>query len=202
MSKASRAVANRRAVIGFSSGKFGMHAPERLKLLANRSYLYGASSSPKIVFVISFDAEKVSFFYESELRELGRAAPLRREQSWIFCDLAQRGTKTALEQARGAFASTKQPFYAQQIVELEAKLAGDAERAPEESVDKFVGAIIYLVPSTQPIECDPWYAAEEYGGVIGQKLDDGRWAYRVDTTAELARKAKADSRFVVVDGGE
>lgn len=201
MSKASRAVANRRAVIGFSSGKFGMHAPERLKLLANRSYLYGASSAPKIVFVVRFDDEKVSFFYESELRELGRAAPLRREQSWIFCDLAQRGTKTALEQARGAFASTKQPFYAQQIAELEAKLAGDAERAPEESVDKFIGEVIFLISSAQPGNKDPWYAAEEYGGVGRRKLDDGRYVYRVDTTAELAQKAKADPRFVVVDGG-
>ena len=198
MSKASRAVANRRAVIGFSGGKFGMHAPERLRLLANRSYLYGASSSPKIVFVVEADDERVSYFYESELRTLGRAAPLRREQSWIFCDLAQRGTKTALEQAREAFASTKHPLHAQRIAALEAKLAGDAGRVPEESVDRFVGEIVYLVPSAQPGEGDPWYAAEEYGGVGRQKLEDGRYVYRVDTTAELARKAKTDPRFVVV----
>ena len=200
MSKASRAVATRRVVIGFSGGKFGMHAAEQAKLLPNRSYFYGASSAPKIVFVVRFDDEYVYFHYESELREFGRDALLRREQRWIFCDLAHRGTKTAREQARSAFASTANPFYAKQIAELTAKLAGDVERAPEESVDRFVGEVIYLVSSAQPGDKDPRYAAEEYGGVGRRKLDDGRYVYRVDTTAELAQKAKADPRFVVVDG--
>ena len=199
MSKASRAVANRRAVIGFSGGVFGAHAPAQIKLLPGRSYSYGASSSPKTVYVVSVEGEWVTYRYASDLRTLGKSAPLRREQSWVFCDLAHRGTTTTLNQDRVAFSTTGHPVYADRVALLEAKLAGDAERAPEESLDAFIEEVVFLAPGPSA-DGDLWYAAEEYGGVSGRRLPDGSYIYRVSTTVELARAAKADPRFVEYTG--
>ena len=186
-------------VLGFSDGKFRAHAPAQMKILPGRSYFYGASSSPKTVFVISVDDEWVTYHYTSALRTCGKDAPRRREQRWIFCDLAHRGTTTTLSQDRASFSMTGHPVYADRIALLEAKLAGDAERAPEESLDVFIEEVIFLAPGPAAVG-DLWYAAEEYGGVLGHQLPDGSYVYRVSTTVELARAAKADPRFVEYTG--
>jgi hypothetical protein len=165
-----------------------------MPILPRRSYLYGASSSPSLVYVLSVDDERVHYQTESELRKHGESAPVRVEQLWIFADLAARGTRTRIDQLSAAHPL---PIYEGWLANLRAKLEGSA---PEEPIERYTGARVYAVPSSGVNDSAAWSAAEEYGATYQVLREDDQWVFEIKTTTEIAEQIKSDPRFVVCDG--
>ncbi len=189
----------------FVVGGSGLVAPKTIRILANRTYFLGASSSPAQVYVLSVTDEVVTYVRCSALKFDRENAQIIRTQRWIAEDLIARGTATFLGMIRNAMKSGTCEWYERAATKLEAQLAGQETAA--EDLDTFRGVTINLV-ATSPVDQskgrdgDPWYAAEEYGNTSGRTMADGTFVYTVETTIAEARAARNDPRFRVVSLSE
>lgn len=161
-----------------------------MPILEHRSYHYGAATLPGKVYVVAVDGDTIRFYRTGDLRRQGLSARIYTETLGIFAHLAERGTRTVLAAALAANKTTPPPAYAAQADDASSKLAGTA---PAESTDQFISETIHLAPSPEYSDVDLWRAAEEYGCVMGC-----RNILIVDTTIDLARQARRDSRFIEV----
>lgn len=184
----------------------------KLVLVAGVEYPMGASSSPSTVLVTSVKSDGTFTFrdypYQGADRYVGKAS------SAAYLDLIESGCQTErgrMQQVvkRGVMDTGIVPDWCREkLAFMENVLAGGTPVAPEGGVaaviDGYRGVRLDLkvAPGTPPEAFaddrgDPWYAAEDYGGVASSG-DGADTIYHVHGKLSAARKAKADARFVVV----
>lgn len=166
----------------YSIGAGGLRklGPSKIKLLPNHAYYLGASSSPSRVIVTSVGENR--FTYRSFPYQ-GRDIAI---EAAIGLDLIEQGCRT-----RHAMTKVFAP-------EEAAWLARVLDGGPGEPDDpaRWV-PVRWRVQPVKPYKGDPWYWAEEYGGVGGVETDNG-YAYEIDGYMKDAAALAADPRFVIV----
>lgn len=184
----------------------------KLVLVPGIEYPMGASSSPSTVLVTSVKADGTFTFrdypYQGTDRYVGKSSAA------IYLDLIEIGCQTErahMQQVvkRGVMDTGLVPDWCREkLAFLESVLSDGVPTAPEGGaaavIDGYKGVRLDLkvAPGTPPEAFvndrgDPWYAAEDYGGVASSG-DGADTIYHVQGKLAAARRAKADPRFIVV----
>jgi hypothetical protein len=145
---------------GYSLTDRGLEKPKKILAQPNTVYYFGASSSPQRIVTETVTSDVVTYYV---FGPQGKASRMR-EQRWIWEDLAAKGSQTWLK--------TYGKYHPEQAASLSNLL--DGRPGTEVNLPKFLAdqEKIYavVVPDQEEFARsgrDPWYAAEEYGGVAG-----------------------------------
>jgi hypothetical protein len=152
---------------GYSIGPGGLSPTKSgLYIQPNTVLYYGASSSPVEIIVTGVTDDAVRFI---ALDGRGGHGGEKREQRWIFEDLAISGSETWLKR-RGK-------YFPEEARSIQNMLNGKPGKPinVSEYLDDQKPVTVDVLPTkpknTYPRN-DPWYGAEEYGGVGGRYSDD------------------------------
>ena len=174
---------------GFMIGPGGLEKPKRIKLEANTIHYIGASSDPSMIVVTKADEEWIEY-----LQEMGHGsgkAKSRRIEAWVGEDLIFKGDATWLK----TYASRVTKYESWKKIQPGSKVNPSQFFKGREKVQVTVDAV---APANKYPRNDPWYGAEEYGGVGGLEKGDGSMQYRIDMSNDGLDKLKKDKRFKVV----
>ena len=181
---------NMRGVIGPG----GLRAASKFTVHEGRIYGLGASSSPKLVYITSATSDRIKYkpypFHGKDVQEV-------IIERWIAEDLIARGTKTLYDMMkRGRL------YDAEIAASIEAAMTGKEARPVNirgyERVTVNVVATKGRPPRGVSRENDPWYWAEEYGGV-GAREENGEYVYQITTNRRGLEELQNDKRFRVID---
>jgi hypothetical protein len=167
-----------------------------IQILAGRTYYLGASSAPVKIFVATVDGQRVSYVHT---HRMGSNAATSVMDLGILRCLVERGCATRLASTRALSARYPYPWIAEEIAQLEAVLSGGD--GGEESLSDYVSHVVTVRATEPPVgeytrAEDPWYAAEQYGNVIGGE----GWTYEIDgVNGATLRELRADAAFEVVE---
>lgn len=162
----------------FVIGAGGLTRPKSYEVKKGFVYGMGASSSPHLVYITDVTADRIKYKnYPFDGRELV-------VERWIGEDLIRQGTETKL---RDNEVLQRQYGFKRPI----------AVKINPRKYKPVIAYAIATVPAGKTRETDPWYWAEEYGGVGARETPQG-YEYRINTSfGDLARLRK-DKRFKVV----
>jgi len=160
----------------------------KVTILPNREYYLGASSSPDHIIVTRVDKDTIYY----------KAHPYKTEtriQMDIGKDLIVKGSETWL---KGPY-----PQYQRELASsLKDLLSGGTGKQidPKDFERVLVRVRPTEAPKSKSRADDPWYAAEEYGGVGGYDHKDSPTGmdYDISTSRGSLKKIKSDKRFTVV----
>lgn len=177
-------------------------------------YYMGASSSPDQIMITGLEgaSDSGAIHYKS-YPFTGKEARIENE---IGRDLIAQGTATELKRRKefpARMASLKRdpgyakvieadPDYQADIASMEAVLAGRPGKVedPYDYWPRYV-TVEATKPASEYPRGDPWYGAEEYGGVGGLERG-GKTLYEIHTNRKGERALRADDRFRVVGSSE
>jgi hypothetical protein len=169
-------------------GPRGVEAPQAMTVRPRRIYALGASTSPKLVYVTQVTDDHIRYkVYPFS----GREIVIER---WIGEDLIRRGSHAYLKHV-GPHGDTELQAAVRE------SLAGGGGDYDAKKWERWVVTAVATTPRRSPDrrgrESDPWYWAEQYGGVAGRETPSG-YEYLIDTTLAGYERLKKDSRFRIV----
>jgi hypothetical protein len=162
----------------FVIGAGGLTRPKSYEVKRGFMYGMGASSSPHMIYVTSVTEDHIKYKnWPFDGRELVIAR-------WIGEDLIRQGTET--KQRDNEVLQRQYGFKRPIAVKINPRMY--------KPVRVFVVA---TVPAGKTRETDPWYWAEEYGGVGARETSHG-YEYNINTSFGDLRRIRKDKRFKVV----
>ncbi len=176
---------------GFIISERGLKRPATFRVEPGVVYGFGASSSPDLVYVTSVTDNLIRYIrYPFH----GKEQVIER---WIGEDLLAKGTRTKVaDENRRLSMGWPETAWAASFRSSIAGGPGVKIRVKDyEPVTVTVVAVDQLRAKGR--DNDPWYWAEEYGGVAGLKVE-GQEGYEINSNRAELEKLQNDPRFRIV----
>lgn len=140
-------------------------------LMPNTMVYFGNSSTPKHCLILSADEDYVT--YRMWPYAAGTSYRISR---WEMDLLAPKGMQNRIAELRHAMERSSGEiveYYAGEIAKLAATMQGTGPTVDPASLEAVYVSAIYQGSKEGLRSNDPWYAAEEYGGVGARESDEG-----------------------------